>query len=751
MYMTQSSPEFNGQPALPTTFGDNCDRYWEAGLPVIPLKQYTPNGGQGGEPTGKEPAYGGWEEMASRMPTEGERAGWKLCNSTGNIGLPLGSQSGLVAIDIDTDDPRVIKIIDEVLPASPWHRVGQKGRVQLHRWSGQSTVRIKYRDADGKLKSLVEILSTGTQIVLPPSIHPKTVQPYTANCELLDCLDGMVPLPADTEKILREALTGLGYELDGGKPAKARGAARSGQRGQVGEGARNDTLFKEACRLRGADHDEEQVAALLQIFNRNKCIPPLGEDEIAAIAASAMRYDPNEHYTLNDSGNALRFVHDHGERVRFVPDRGVWRVWTETHWADDPGDLVVMRLARETVERMREEAEAITNPGAAKALRAHARGSGDHARLRGMLKVAATVEGIGVRSTAFDQLPGKLAVANGMLDLSSGELSPHDPANLNTRCVPTPYDPEAQAPKFLAALERTQPDPIVRLFLQTFIGQALHGTRPEQLMVWMHGRGGRNGKSFLADLLLLLLPGYAIETSASSFVSDDKRNPNAPRSDLTRLQGSRLVFGQESNDRRRLDGPRLKQLTGDSSFTARANHQDEGGIPVTFSLMVLTNPLPNADEADDALWSRFVRVPYDVVIPREERIPDYYKIIYKAEAAGVLAWAVRGATSYAHEGLTIPASLIEATAEWRRRIGTVERYMKTYTRRSEGGSLGLLFLHSGYTKVEQQHHGNPIGVESFRTRLEQLGYAIEDGETGETVLGVRPVTIGGAAGVPMAA
>lgn len=673
----------------------------------------------------KSPRLYGWPRLASK--DAGQLQSWFSAGLPSNLGIATGEVSGVFAFDVDVKDGGLETLAEleqqhSKLPATPTQLTPTGGRHYLFALPEGAPI----KNSAKTLGAGLDVRGKGGVIVAAPSLHPNGGR-YQWGAGLAPWDVPVAEAPAWLIQLIRRGDTPAPKPLGGRRVRPA----------QIPDGMRNNALFREACRLRGQNFDLEQITALLGIFNRS-CEPPCDDAEVAGVAASAMRYDPNEVFPLNDHGNALRFIRDHGERVRFVADRGLWRIWDDTNWVDDLGALGVMRLARETVERMREDAVAVTDLAAAKALKAHARASGDHARLRGMLKVAASEPGIGVASTEFDDLPGKLAVGNGMLDLTTGELSLHDPANLNTRCVPTEYDPSSHAPLFMAAMERVQPKAENCQFLQTFIGQALHGTRPEQLMVWLHGRGGRNGKSFLADLLLLLLPGYAIETSASSFVSDDKRNPNSPRSDLTRLQGSRLVFGQESNDRRRLDSPRIKQLTGDSSFTARANHQDEARIPVTFSLMVLTNPLPNADEADDALWARFVRVPYDVVIPREERIPDYYKVIYEAEAAGVLAWVVQGAISYARDGLTIPTGLIEATADWRRRIGSVERFMKSRTRVSDGGGINLLFLHSNYTKAEQQHHGNPIGVESFRTRLEQLGYAIEDGETGETVLNIRP-------------
>lgn len=79
-----------------------------------------------------------------------------------------------------------------------------------------------------------------------------------------------------------------------------------------------------------------------------------------------------------------------------------------------------MALARETVATMKEDAEAVTSEDFAKALRRHARLSGDRARLRAMTDVAASLSGMAAASTDFDQLPGQIAAANGMISLSNG-------------------------------------------------------------------------------------------------------------------------------------------------------------------------------------------------------------------------------------------------------------------------------------------------------------------------------------------
>jgi putative DNA primase/helicase len=179
-------------------FANNAPALWKRGLPVIPLYERE-----------KKPIPTGWSAYKDTMPALEMQTFWIGMHPNSNIGLPLGPQAGLIAIDLDTDDPRALAVLETILPASPWKRVGAKGAVWLYRFGGQRTARIKTMDG----KVLCEILSAGTQVVLPPSIHPTTQRPYEANCELLDVLGDIPSLPEDIEIVLRKAFIAAGFEL----------------------------------------------------------------------------------------------------------------------------------------------------------------------------------------------------------------------------------------------------------------------------------------------------------------------------------------------------------------------------------------------------------------------------------------------------------------------------------------------------------------------------------------------------------
>lgn len=137
-------------------FGEFAPLYWQANLPAIPLK-----------PRSKSPAISGWSEYCNRMPTQAEREGWLHRYPDGNIGLALGPASGICMVDID--DPEIETKIRNRLPEPVWERRGLKGCQLAYRAPDDVEKGYKLKGARGMA---VELLYTGSQAVLPGSIHP---------------------------------------------------------------------------------------------------------------------------------------------------------------------------------------------------------------------------------------------------------------------------------------------------------------------------------------------------------------------------------------------------------------------------------------------------------------------------------------------------------------------------------------------------------------------------------------------------
>ena len=176
---------------IDNVFRDNAQFYWDAGIPVMPLKVRS-----------KAPILNEWGSYGKIAPTKAMQGHWLETYPHSNIGLPFGPASGLCAIDIDTVDQKLVEVIMDELPPSPWVRIGKKGCGLIYRWAGQKNFKIRSQ-SDGMI---MEMLGQGNQLVMPPSIHPDTLEPYTSNVDLWEVMDQIQLLPIDIEERLRAVL-----------------------------------------------------------------------------------------------------------------------------------------------------------------------------------------------------------------------------------------------------------------------------------------------------------------------------------------------------------------------------------------------------------------------------------------------------------------------------------------------------------------------------------------------------------------
>jgi hypothetical protein len=144
-----------------TTAAERAGIYIAAGLSPIPLPFKS-----------KKPAIPDW--TALRITHDNLAAHFN--GQPQNIGGLLGTASGGIC-DVDLDWPEAVQLAQHLLPAS-W-QFGRGGQVRhvMVRAPGSRTTRF---DAPVSLSSkeegrrIVELLSDGTQVMLPGSMHPDT-------------------------------------------------------------------------------------------------------------------------------------------------------------------------------------------------------------------------------------------------------------------------------------------------------------------------------------------------------------------------------------------------------------------------------------------------------------------------------------------------------------------------------------------------------------------------------------------------
>jgi hypothetical protein len=137
-------------------FEAHASSYISRGYSVIPDKF-----------RGKMPAIKGWSEYCDRKPTDTEVKQWTNSLTESNISLCLGEASGVIAVDVDTEDAAILELIREHLLPSPYEKIGNKGFTRFYRYTTETTQIFKHNKS-----VLFELLSTGKKTTLPPSVHP---------------------------------------------------------------------------------------------------------------------------------------------------------------------------------------------------------------------------------------------------------------------------------------------------------------------------------------------------------------------------------------------------------------------------------------------------------------------------------------------------------------------------------------------------------------------------------------------------
>lgn len=220
---------------------------------------------------------------------------------------------------------------------------------------------------------------------------------------------------------------------------------------------------------------------------------------------------------LTDMGNAVRLCAIHGDRVRYVWAWNSWLVWDGKRWLMDSG-AAVMRLCRDIPKRILVEASLIDDDTTRKYWAKGALKAESKRALEAALDLLKSEKGIPITIDDLDADQWVLNVNNGMIDLKTGRLLPHDRNKHITKLSVIDYDPKAIAPTWIAFIERifSGNQDLIR-FVQKMFGYSLTGSTREQCFFILYGNG-RNGKSTLLNILLELLGNSLGKTAAPSLL-----------------------------------------------------------------------------------------------------------------------------------------------------------------------------------------------------------------------------------------
>lgn len=430
---------------------------------------------------------------------------------------------------------------------------------------------------------------------------------------------------------------------------------------------------------------------------------------------------------------AERFLEEHKDRLRHVHGIG-WHEWDGSRWLTDE-KRVDLSYAVETVKNALRELENLSGDERDD-LYKDVRKSESASGLEGMVKIASSRPPMSVASKELDADPYLFNTPTGTVNLLTGDITDCSRDDLITKVAGAGLDEEPEegdggAAEWEAFLERILPDEEVRAFVQRFFGYSMLGKVTEHVMPIFTGTGA-NGKGTLRDALMAGFGDYAIEVDPAILMESKHERHGAFK---MRLRGARLVFCSETEKGKRFAESTMKRLTGGDPIEANLMHKN----PITFdpshALVMLTNHLPAVSGDDPAVWRRILVVPFDVVIPEEERdggLPDRLK----KSAPAVLAWVYEGWLSYQEQGLNPPEVVRVRTQEYQAASDVLGRFLEERVIANPHGSVRareLFTAWSSWCAASGEHAGTE---KAFAESLANRGYAKKRTSVGQVYSGL---------------
>ena len=379
---------------------------------------------------------------------------------------------------------------------------------------------------------------------------------------------------------------------------------------------------------------------------------------------------------LTDTGNAMRLARLHGMRLRFCSEWGKWLTWNGKIWEKDNGHrIMVIQFAGDVIKSLYADAAKCDDPDRRKLLSQWARKTESRDALSNMIDLTVAQQGIAISQDQLDADPMLLNVNNGIINLRTGQLMPHNRTQLMTHISPVDYDTDATCPRWKTFLETVMnQDAEMIAFLQRALGYTLTGDVSEQCLFFLHGTG-KNGKSTFINILSHILGSYRKNLKIDSLLS---RTHDSIPNDIARLAGARCVTTSEIEEGRRLNESLIKDLTGGDTISARFMRSEWFDFVPIFKGWMFGNHKPEIRGTDEGIWRRVRLIPFTVQIPVDQRDPKLGEKL-KREAVGILAWMIRGCLDWQQHGLQEPETVTQATQKYREDMDTLADFFAEYT------------------------------------------------------------------------
>jgi putative DNA primase/helicase len=656
------------------------------------------------EPLSKAPRYIGWQ--SKKVTVETIRRDFAL---PGNLGLRTGDEHDdgtcLITIDVDRDDPELIRVVERSLGISVPTKRGRKGASFIFRIDRPiKTHKIYWYDrGDGTKKTaVIDVLCQGAQTVIPPSIHPDTKSEYLwiAGRPIWE-LDYR-ELPVFGPSVIDE-IRGFCKKAD--DPIVA--LSDMEWKGVGGGGNTHDTCVAAIASMVARQWTDEEMHERIQRGKREAAeasgLPynwPEAERTIQGwIDTAREKGFANKKLKAKPSHGDLAnlVLAKHGAFIRRDKVRRDWGVYNGKFWEESATEeiktLVRQSLTDDQVFR---------------------------STIDGVEAVMRYDRSIAVGADTWDAHKHYLNCPDGTYDLKTRERLDHDPAHFITRMTRVSPRFDYQDSLWLRALNMWFGSDAVEIhYVQTLFGLFLTGeTRDECVAMWI-GRS-RAGKTKMTEIIGYVMGDYAQTATDTAFL-DVRYHPH--QEEVARMRGKRLVFVHEVEGY--LNLRRVKSIASGEAISASFKGKDSFEYKPEAKIWFVGNEAPPTHSSAGELQRRLHVYEFERQIdPKDVDLDLSAKL--RDEAEYVLGWAIDGARMYYAGGLHRSPHVIESGRRYFSDADIIEQWIEENCVVDAGAVEMVVVLFENFSSW-----GGMAGVRAmpdkgrFSQRLKAKGYKLD--------------------------
>lgn len=291
----------------------------------------------------------------------------------------------------------------------------------------------------------------------------------------------------------------------------------------------------------------------------------------------------------------------------------------------------------------------------------------------------------------MDLDPNLLGCQNGIVDLRTGRLIIQDSTLFVSKQCAADFKglthTTSDIDDFINSIFNG--DVEVVAYVQKLLGYGITGLCQEERFIVFYGSGS-NGKSVLNKLIKSVLgPYWGVMSRDCVFKSERPLSAGAATPHLAQLKGLRISVLDDCSEDETLDDGTIKKMSSGVPMEARMLHRNPEIFTPTHLPIICTNHLPKINVIDEAIERRLELVPFinsykhphqiDEDNPRHKPIDTSLgdKLQQPAALEQMLAWLVKGAVKWYHEGLgEQPMALRSAKDEYYEQFDEIGKFIR---------------------------------------------------------------------------